>query len=106
MSYLTAMHRESEILQRVSQGDERAFAALFNHYHQRLGLHIYKITHSADLAEEVVQDVFLKIWLHRELLDGVENFPVYLYVIYKNAALNCLKKTATEHARVEDVDQY
>ncbi|QRR04135.1 sigma-70 family RNA polymerase sigma factor [Dyadobacter sandarakinus] len=104
MSYLIAMHRESEILKQVSRGDERAFAALFNHYHQRLGLHIYKITRSEDLAEEVVQDVFLKIWMNRELLATVDNFPVYLYVISRNAALNCLKKAAHESARIEDVD--
>ncbi|KQS27783.1 RNA polymerase sigma factor [Dyadobacter sp. Leaf189] len=104
MPYLTAMHRESEVLRRVSEGDERAFAALFNHYHQRLGMHIYRITRSEELAAEVVQDVFLKIWLNKELLAEVNNFPVYLYVISKNAALNCLKKAASESARIVDVD--
>ncbi|KAA0989210.1 RNA polymerase sigma factor [Dyadobacter aurulentus] len=104
MPYLTAMHRENEILQQIAQGDERAFAALFNHFHQPLGLHIFKFTKSEQLAEEVVQDVFLKIWLNRELLVGIDNFRVYLYVISKNAALNCLKKVANESARIVDLD--
>ncbi|WP_031530168.1 RNA polymerase sigma factor [Dyadobacter crusticola] len=104
MPYLTAMHRESEVLRRVSEGDERAFASLFNHYHQRLGVHIFRITRSEELAAEVVQDVFLKIWLNKELLAEVQSFPVYLYVVSKNAALNCLKKVASESARTVDID--
>nr|WP_295923846.1 sigma-70 family RNA polymerase sigma factor [uncultured Dyadobacter sp.] len=104
MPYLTAMHRENEILQQVAQGNERAFAELFNHFHQPLGLHIFKFTKSEQLAEEVVQDVFLKIWLNRKLLLKIENFRVYLYVISKNAAFNCLKKVAYESARIVDLD--
>ncbi|WP_207509540.1 RNA polymerase sigma factor [Telluribacter humicola] len=104
MPYLTALKQENEILQQVSQGSERAFATLFHYYHQRLGVHIYRITRSEELAEEIVQDVFLKIWLNRELLTDIDNFPVYLYVISKNAALNCLKKVANEKSRTIDLD--
>ena len=101
---LSALHQENEVLRGVSQGDEKAFALLFNHYHQRLGLHIYHITKSTELAEEIVHDVFLKIWMNRELLDEIENFQAYLFVISKNAALNCLKKIANEQARRVDLD--
>ncbi|MFD1144648.1 RNA polymerase sigma factor [Larkinella insperata] len=100
MSYLSALHGENEVLGRIAQGDEKAFATLFNHYHQRLGLHIYRITKSTELAEEIVHDVFLKIWLNRELLTEIENFPAYLFVLSKNAALNGLKKVANEQARM------
>jgi RNA polymerase sigma factor (sigma-70 family) len=104
MPYLSALQQETELLRSVSQGDERAFTTLYNHYHQRLGIHIYCITKSTELAEEIVHDVFLKIWLNRELLAEIENFPVYLYVVSKNAALNCLKKVAREKATTTDLD--
>jgi RNA polymerase sigma-70 factor (family 1) len=104
MPYPSALHQETELLLAVSQGDERAFTTLYNHYHQRLGLHIYRITKSAELAEEVVHDVFLKIWLNRETLADIDNFSVYLYVISKNAALNCLKRIAREKAVTTDLD--
>ncbi|MCE6989715.1 RNA polymerase sigma factor [Dyadobacter sp. CY323] len=104
MPYPSSLHQETALLQAVSQGDERAFTVLYNHYHQRLGVHIYGITKSAELAEEVVHDVFLKIWLNREMLADIENFPVYLYVVSKNAALNCLKKTAREQTKTTDLD--
>ncbi|RAK02290.1 RNA polymerase sigma-70 factor (ECF subfamily) [Larkinella arboricola] len=104
MSYLSPLHQEHEVLRRIAQGDEKAFAALFDHYHQRLGIHIYRITKSTELAEEIVHDVFLKIWLNRELLGEIENFQAYLFVLSKNAALNGLKKLANEQARITELD--
>jgi RNA polymerase sigma factor (sigma-70 family) len=106
MSYRSALNDEKELLRQVADGDERAFTRLFDHYHQRLGIHIYRITRSEEIAEELVHDVFLKLWLNRELLSGIDNFAVYLFVVSKNAALNALKKIASEKLKftgLEDV---
>jgi len=96
MSYSAPPLEEKEILQLVAMGDERAFRRLFNQYHHRLGIHIFNITKSHELAEEVVQDVFLKIWNNRALLSDVVNFKAYLYVASKNQAINALKRIAQE----------
>lgn len=87
---------EKELLMHVTLGNESAFRSLFALYHQQLGKYIFQLTENIGLAEEVVQDVFLKIWLKREALANVENFKAYLFVISKNHALNCLKKQAKE----------
>ena len=47
-------------------------------------------------AEEIVQDVFLKIWINRESLSHIQSFKAYLFVMSKNQALNCLKKAIRE----------
>lgn len=99
------MHEENEVLRHVAAGDERAFRTLFNKYHQKLGTHIFRITKSHELAEEVVQDVFLKIWMGRESLHQIQSFQSYLYVMSKNHALNCLKKVAQERAVPTDFDE-
>lgn len=104
MSYLSPLPHEKALLRQVAEGDERAFTHLFDHYHQRLGMHIYRITKSEQIAEELVHDVFLKIWLNRELLTGIENFAVYLYVVSKNAAFNALKRTAAENLRFTSLE--
>ena len=83
---------DSDQLIMVAAGNEMAFKQLFLKYHQQLGAHIFRITNSMDLAEEIVQDVFLKIWINREALSGVHNFKAYLFVISKNHTLNCLRK--------------
>ncbi|RWY53999.1 RNA polymerase sigma factor [Mucilaginibacter gilvus] len=96
---------ENELLLRVAGGDEHAFSELFNTHHQLLGTHIYRITGSAELAEEVVQDVFLKIWLSRESLAAIQHFKAYLFVISKNHALNCLRKLAKERLRQKTIEE-
>jgi RNA polymerase sigma-70 factor (family 1) len=96
---------EKELLMKVASGDEHAFSELFKSYHHLLGTHIYRITNSAELAEEVVQDVFLKIWLSRETLLTVENFRAYLFVVSKNHALNCLRKLAKERTHQKSLEE-
>ncbi|RYU91592.1 sigma-70 family RNA polymerase sigma factor [Mucilaginibacter terrigena] len=95
---------EKELLLKVACGDEHAFSELFNIHHQLLGTHIYRITDSVELAEEIVQDVFLKIWMSRETLTAVQNFKAYLFVISKNHALNCLRKLAKERIHQKTIE--
>ncbi|NHA03795.1 sigma-70 family RNA polymerase sigma factor [Mucilaginibacter sp. HC2] len=96
---------ERELLMQVASGDEHAFRQLFMMYHQQLGEHMLRITNSIELAEEIVQDVFLKIWFTRESLVRVDNFKAYLFVISKNHALNCLKKLAKERAVIKQMEE-
>jgi len=95
---------ERELLTQVASGNEYAFRKLFMVHHQLLGVHMLRITNSVELAEEIVQDVFLKIWLTRETLVGVDNFKAYLFVISKNHALNCLKKLAKERLLIKTME--
>jgi RNA polymerase sigma factor (sigma-70 family) len=89
-------YSEPELLQRVANGDESAFTKLFNHWQGFLYTHIFRIIENAQLSEEIVQDVFLKIWLTRETLTNIENFKVYLIVVSRNQAINAFKKMVRE----------
>lgn len=97
--YDPLLHNERSVLLRVAAGDEQAFRLLFGAYHQPLAVHVHRLTESAELTEEIVQDVFLKIWMSREALAEVERFSAYLFVISKNHALNALRKVARERIR-------
>lgn len=97
--YAPVLHNETVVLLQVAQGDEQAFRALFGAYHQQLAAHVYRLTESAELAEEIVQDVFLKIWMSREALAEIKHFHAYLFVVSKHQALNALRKIARERAR-------
>ena len=92
----TPLYNEHELLHRVAQGDEDAFRRLYYQYHPFLATHIFRITDSRELSEEIVQDVFLKIWQTRENLFEIRSFKAYLLVISKNHALNAIKKIARE----------
>ncbi|WP_256001926.1 RNA polymerase sigma factor [Pedobacter deserti] len=80
------------MLAQIAQGDQRAFAALFKHYHRFLYSFSLRITSSEESASEVVQDVFLKIWLNRERLAEVQSFGAYLNRMVRNHSLNVVRK--------------
>lgn len=90
------LHEDVPLIRRIAAGDEQAFRIIFNRYHNRLGAHIYRITQSRELAQEITQDVFLKIWINRESMAGVLNFKSYLFMASRNQALDYLRKTAHE----------
>lgn len=93
---------EDEWLVRVAEGDELAFRRLFYQYHQQLGTYLLKITGSVELAEEITQDVFLKIWMTRESLVEIKSFKAYLFVVSKNYALNCLRTLSKERTQKKE----
>jgi len=93
------LHNEKELLVLSAQGDESAFTQLFYAYHNKLGSFVYQLTGSAEIAEEIIQDVFMKVWIKRELLLSVENFGSYIWTISKNHTLNCLRQIAKERIR-------
>lgn len=68
--------------------DTAAYKELFLLYHKRLLNFSATITHSRESAEEVVSDVFMKIWLNRKTLSAIENFHLYIYVVTKNLSIN------------------
>lgn len=84
--------KDHTILSAIARGDERAFSHLFYEYHQPLGHFVYSVTRSHELAEEIIQDVFVKIWEGRAELPAICNFHAYLFIITRNHTLNAIRK--------------
>ena len=93
------------LVQRIIQGDEKAFQEAFYAYKDQLFSYCYRFTKSEELAEEIVHDALLKVWTGRKTLDPERSFIGYLYTITRNLALNFLKKLATDKALQEHVWQ-
>jgi RNA polymerase sigma-70 factor (family 1) len=101
LTYLSNLKniQEDELLRSVAEGSEAAFRILYLKYHHRLGAFIYRLTDSHETSEEIVQDVFLRIWQNREKLESIKSFKAYLFVMSKNQAFNCLKKAVAEKVK-------
>jgi len=89
-------------LQNIANGDEIAFKVIYDRYHQFLGSYIYQLTRSMSETEEIVQDVFLKLWMTREAINSVENLKSYLFIISKNHALNAIARRMREKAQTKE----
>ncbi|HSV11030.1 MAG TPA: RNA polymerase sigma-70 factor [Hanamia sp.] len=81
----------------ISQGDEQAFATVFDHYRNRIYGVALKLTHSTTVAEEIAEDVFLKIWTRRVTLNEIESFSAYLFTIARNETYKILKQIAKNY---------
>ena len=91
-----------ELLTKVAEGNEKAFRQVFDMYHHQLGDFIMRLTESERITQEIVQDVFLKIWINRNTLAEIDCFKAYLFVVAKNHAFNCLKQIAREKMRQKE----
>lgn len=80
------------LLLRIKEDDQDALEDLFEKYYYRLCDFAFQYVRSFDLTEEVVSDVFIKIWKNRHKLNIEKNFKAYLYTATRNQALNYLKK--------------
>lgn len=86
------LHNEPELLQRVAEGDEKAFRKLFERYQSYINALAIRMTGSEAMAEDILQDTFLKVWINRETLPGKDNFGGWLYRLSINIILNALVK--------------
>ncbi|MBO9729648.1 MAG: RNA polymerase sigma-70 factor [Chitinophaga sp.] len=80
------------LLKKVAEGDEAAFRVLFDQYWDTVYGVAVALTKSAAMADEMAQDVFIKLWLKREKLAGVENFEGYLFMVARNHIFNAFRK--------------
>lgn len=71
----------------------RAYEELYNRFFDGLHRFTFSFVKSNEVAEEVVSDVFIKIWQIRNRLSEVENLKVYLYTIARNFSLNYIQRT-------------
>jgi RNA polymerase sigma-70 factor (ECF subfamily) len=72
--------------------DVQAYKQLFLLFHPSLLQFAISILKSKELSEEIVSDVFIKIWQKRQQLDKIENLQFYLFTAVKNRAINKLQE--------------
>jgi len=76
-----AQYTDSQLFSRIAAGDEEAFATLFHRYTPQLSPFLVSIVKSEADAREILQETFLKCWLNRDKLDGVDNPGAWLNTV-------------------------
>ncbi|MFD1141806.1 RNA polymerase sigma factor [Larkinella insperata] len=82
---------EKEVALRLKAGDEQAFEEIFYRYYKHLYAIGIKFLKNPDLAEDAVQDIFLKLWAHREALNETYAIKSFLSISMKNHVLNVIR---------------
>ncbi len=94
---------EQQLFRRVSEGDRNAFRMVFDLYSGRLTTFIYRLTKSETIAAELVQDIFVKLWVRRSHLFELNNVQAYLFTMASNSTIDYLRKVSAESRMIEDV---
>ena len=72
---LSALH---DVQKRLAGNDQSALKELYTQFGGKLFRFAFAIIHSRELAEEIVEDVFIKVWLRRARIANIENLTWYL----------------------------
>lgn len=86
------MENGNDLYRRFLEGDELAFESLVMRYKNNLINFIFRYVRNADTAEDIAQDSFVELLVHRHRFNFKTSVKTYLFTIAKNKALNFLKK--------------
>jgi len=87
---------EAELFANLAKGDEQAFESIYRHFSKRLFPYVLKLVKISELAEELIQDIFVNIWINRAVFSEVSHPTSYLFTIANRQALKYLKKVAND----------
>ncbi len=100
---LSSLKQTKHILQQVAEGKEEAFRVLFDQYHQKIYTFALYLTHSEAMAEEVTQEVFIKVWTNRLQLPEIQYFSSWIKTLARNHIYTLLRHLAVERRVLEDI---
>lgn len=86
-----------QLMHQIAAGNEQSFKKLYDCFYRKLYYFAFAIVKTKEAAEEVVEDVFIKIWKTRKNFTDIRNIKVYLYTATKNTSLNFLATKSKEN---------
>ncbi|GHS95214.1 DNA-directed RNA polymerase sigma-70 factor [Bacteroidia bacterium] len=95
---------EIELLSLVKEEDQHAFTSLFHAYKDKLLGFLLPITGSREESEDIVQDVFMKIWQDRKNAAKIKNPNAYIFKIAQNQMIDNLRKFSREKISLSDIE--
>lgn len=88
------LHNEKLLLQQLSVGKQEAFTCLYKHYYPQVCHVVIKFVKHKELADDLSQEVFMKIWDHHLQLAHVQSFQAYLVTTTRNHCIDVLKRAS------------
>lgn len=85
---------ERELLVKLWDGDQQAFEKLYFQHSKRILINVLKLVKDTDEAQEILQDVFIRIWNNRKNIDPDKSFSSYLFTVAQNLVRDFFRKAA------------
>jgi RNA polymerase sigma-70 factor (family 1) len=84
-------YEKTLLLDAVAAGDQVAFSRIYDYYQPVVRTYVLRLVKIPELADDLVQDIFIKLWETRKTLPEVKCFPAFLFTIARNHSLNSLQ---------------
>lgn len=99
---------DNKLFLNIKNGDESSYKILFEKYYVRLCSYAYSYISDSEESREIVQDIYLKIWEQKDILEVQSSIRSYLYQSVKNKSLNHIRniKNRREHHNVIPIQNY
>lgn len=94
---------ERALLQQLRNGDHAAFRVIYNQYKLRLAGGLLRMLKSPGLVEEVLQELFVRLWEHRDRIDVSRPIKAYLFTIGENLVRDTFRKVAKDKKLQENM---
>lgn len=97
------LYNERDLLLQLRAGDERAFEILYRMHSSTVYRKILGMVKIADIAEDITQKLFVKVWLKKELIDADKKFIFYVLQIANNLVYDFYRKISRDQKLQEEV---
>jgi RNA polymerase sigma-70 factor (family 1) len=87
-----SQYDDKALFSQIAEGDEKAFTELFHTYTPKLLPFVFKLTRNEHLAQEMIQETFLKLWVNRAALVNVNEPASWIFRIAANVSVTYLRK--------------
>jgi RNA polymerase sigma-70 factor (ECF subfamily) len=84
------------LLKEIARGNDKAFRTLYDASFDHISAYIFKLCKSPAVTEELVQEIFLQLWVNRAALANVEVPEAYIFTIARNKTIDYLRRLAKE----------
>ena len=96
----------TQIINRLKNEDKSAVDDLFTYYYPRLYHFSKSILKLENDIDDILQEVFVKVWLNRQKIGNPETFNAYIFTITKNEVLNLIRSNLRDHTFKDQLFQY
>ncbi len=83
---------DAQLITLYREGNPRAFEGIVNRYAQVIYRFVFKMVKNRDIAHDIVQDTFIKVWKNIKEFDNSKNFKTWIFIIANNTTLDLLRK--------------
>ena len=93
------------IVEKFSNGDKNGYGIIYKYYKDIVLSNIGKIVHRQDVAEDILQDVFIKLWENKHKLKDKKSLAAWLFQVSYNCSINHIRLCLKSAAITRDMEQ-